>query len=61
MGVHICVQDKDGKDHPAWNFIRHAGDKEFCMLGLPRGAENDEGGFRPDAFEPWYEAAKALD
>jgi hypothetical protein len=29
VGIHICVVDEDGKDVPGWDWLRHAGDREF--------------------------------
>ncbi len=28
MGLHICIKDQDGNDHPEWDFTRHGDDRE---------------------------------
>lgn len=32
MGVNICVQNRAYKEHPDWDSMRYAGDKEFALM-----------------------------
>lgn len=59
MGIHLCCQTLDYKDHPNWDWIRHAGDRDFVSMlrELPNtlhGSDNDF--MRPTDFKVWREA-----
>jgi hypothetical protein len=65
MGINISlykVGPQRIKDHPDWDFLRHAGDREFAELasGLPhvvhRESWDDEGMVRPADFPAWRSA-----
>jgi hypothetical protein len=53
MGIHICLRNAAGKDHPDWDWIRHAGDRDFphWTKDLPR-VEGEPKGWTEDAFRP---------
>ena len=59
MGIHLCCQTLDYKDHPDWDWIRYAGDRDFVSMlsELPKtlhGSDNDF--MRPTDFKVWREA-----
>lgn len=57
MGMNICVETLDSKEHPKWDYVRHAGDRDFIALarGLP-AVENCEY-IRPADFTSWRKLA----
>lgn len=70
MGVHIQVQTADGKDHPDWDWVRYAGDREFAdwTAGLPTQnlkpppsswADDIDYAYRPVDFPAWLAALPA--
>lgn len=48
MGIHVLVVDKDGKDHPDWDWVRHAGDRDIPMAVEESGVERIAGGEYPE-------------
>ncbi len=65
MGLNICVTKPDHSgDHPRWNWLRMAGDREFAKLTaeLPKTVKGPEGYgddwtfIRPTDFAAWREA-----
>ena len=32
MGVHICIEKKDGTEHPTWDSLRMGDDKENASI-----------------------------
>lgn len=62
MGIHICVYGPDGGDHPDWDWIRYAGDRDFpsVISGLP-AKELYGRVFRPADFKIWREAIAKVD
>jgi hypothetical protein len=64
MGINICVYGPDSKDHPDWDSIRYAGDRDFLtlMATLPqikRGNPMDDLQIRPADFVAWRQAIAA--
>jgi hypothetical protein len=69
MGIHICVCRPDHTEHPEWDWIRHAGDRDFAKLAatLPSDTStmgNDLDGelhYRPSNFPAWRAAIAAVE
>ncbi|HEV2747219.1 MAG TPA: hypothetical protein VGW34_07970 [Allosphingosinicella sp.] len=50
MGIHICLRKLDGSDHPEWDSLRHAGDREvLTIIDRAAGLINN----RPPDYNPW--------
>ena len=68
MGIHICIVKADGTEHPDWDGIRCAGDREIpaivfdiphdqsCMFGDP-----DYETYRPTDFAAFRERLSVFD
>ncbi len=65
MGINICVMRPDHTgDHPRWDWIRYAGDREFARLAasLPHDTKGPDGYgddwifIRPADFAAWRTA-----
>jgi hypothetical protein len=64
MGINICVVNRRHQEHPDWDWIRYAGDREFAaMVGdLPKQEENwsshpdFDWHMRPADFAAWRKA-----
>lgn len=51
MGLNLCLQTVDGKDHPLWDWGRHSGDRD--VLGIIEAGCGLVSYPPPDQFEPW--------
>ena len=61
MGINLCLQTLSCKDHPDWDWGRHAGDKEFVKLSfdLPTIRSGHDGEYtRPTDFAVWRAAVE---
>jgi hypothetical protein len=65
VGLNIYVMRSDHRgDHPRWDWLRYAGDREFATLAstLPRVTKGPDGWgddwvfVRPASFEVWRKA-----
>lgn len=59
MGIHLCCMTLDHADHPDWDWIRMAGDREFVSLmsKLPHERQGTENEYvRPTDFSEWRSA-----
>lgn len=58
MGIHISLLNKDGQDHPDWDYVRHGGDRDAisAMWNLPLETEGTDVldlMIRPTDFDAW--------
>lgn len=60
MGMNLCVETLQDKEHPDWDDVRHAGDYEFVSAtrDLPRVNWDETAGvaseyYRPADFPAW--------
>lgn len=61
MGIHVCVVNVKGKDHPDWDFYRHAGDRDIPSIMAKCGQTriinfNDDPVYRPLDIEEFRQA-----
>ena len=63
MGINLCLKTLEGIDHPDWDWIRYAGDREFVdlMRSLPsvKSGRYDDEFIRPTDFTAWRTAVGA--
>lgn len=54
MGIHISLYNAEGKQHPDWDWVRHAGDRDFpsWTADLPRQEGDPRNCLLEDTFRP---------
>jgi hypothetical protein len=48
MGVNISIQTLDHQDHPDWDYLRHAGDRDVWAI-----LEANGGYITQPGYDPW--------
>lgn len=45
MGIHVSLKNAEGEEHPDWDWVRHAGDREIpgILDGMETVDLNDSG------------------
>jgi hypothetical protein len=64
MGIHLCIQTTNGRDHPEWDFTRMHGDRDFVqlMFDLPSAKAGEVGEYtRPADIGAWRTAVAEVE